>query len=317
MTPRLDAATRPAGREGAPTCPTGPVGAAGGDGPAMGRRATTVVRRPLGPCRHAPVLLLHGVCSTGPTLDPLAQAFRHGGRTVRAPMLCASARSEAGVRSGAIARLTLDALLDDARRHARALRTEMGCSPVVVGHSNGALLALALAAAGDASGVTLIAPAPPPSVRGAPVWLRRLLFARVFGHRWEGRAIRFDPGWPFASERPLSETLRTLCPDSGPAMAQAMAPDRGSVFDRVSPLPCPALVVAGGHDRLVPPALARGVARALSAAFVLRAGSGHWLVTDRSEAQAICAATLAQLHVDGNCRAPSSRGRETIDRVPL
>lgn len=272
---------------------------------------------PAGQARTAPVLLLHGICSTGETLRPLAEAFRQIGRKVHAPTLCAPTRSDAGALSGALVRLTLDAVLDDAHRQARALFVATGRRPIIAGHSNGALLALALAAMGEAHGVALIAPAPPPSVKGIPVWMRRLMFTRVFGRGWQGRAICFEPHWPFAVERPPVEVMRTLCPDSGPAMAEAMNPARGSRFDPGSPLPCPALVVSGESDRLVPPRLARGVARTLSAVCELRPGAGHWLVADRREAPALCALILDHLAGD---LAPAPRtpaGGRSIDRAAL
>jgi pimeloyl-ACP methyl ester carboxylesterase len=107
----------------------------------------------------------------------------------------------------------------------------------VVGHSNGELLALALAGARLAGAVGLVAAAPPPSVAGAPLWLKQLLFSRVFGPHWSTRAVRFYPGWPFANEMPGAAPAATPCPDSGPVMDAALSLIPGGAFDPTPSLP--------------------------------------------------------------------------------
>ncbi|MDG4650367.1 alpha/beta fold hydrolase [Roseibacterium sp. SDUM158017] len=243
-----------------------------------------------------PVLLLHGVCSTGETMGALADAFRDRGCRVAAPTLAPQRRTDAGALDGSLANLTLSVLLEEARDHARAMTTEFGEKPLVVGHSNGALLALALAGMGAVGAVGLAAPAPPPSVPGAPLWLRRLLFSRLFGTGWETRAIRFRPGWPFREEMPGMDLARTLCPDSGPAMAEALAPARGGPFDPTPPLQCPAVVVAGSKDKMVPIALTRSLAQSFGAAHRTIDGAGHWLIGERAHGRAISTAILETLN---------------------
>jgi pimeloyl-ACP methyl ester carboxylesterase len=246
--------------------------------------------------RVPPVLLLHGVCSTGETMGLLAEAFRDRGCRVAAPTLAPQRRTDVGATDGSLANLTLSALLEEARGHARAMTTEFGEKPLVVGHSNGALLALALAGMSEAGAVGLVSPAPLPSVPGAPLWLRRLLFSRVFGTGWETRAIRFRPGWPFREEMPGTELAQTLCPDSGPAMAEALAPARGGPFDPAPELQCPAVVVAGSKDKLVPVGLTRSLAQRFGAAHQKIDGAGHWLIGDRAHACAIGGAILETLN---------------------
>lgn len=243
-----------------------------------------------------PVLLLHGVCSTGETMGALAEAFRNRGSKVLAPTLARQRRTDVGATDGSLANLTLSALLEEARGHARAMTTEFGEKPLIVGHSNGALLGLALAGMNEASAVGLVAPVPPPSAPGAPLWLRRLLFSRVFGTGWETRTIRFRPGWPFREEMPGAELARTLCPDSGRAMVEALAPARGGPFDPAPPLQCPAVVVAGSGDKLVPIALTRSLAQRFGAAHRTIDGAGHWLIGDRAHARAISAAIIETLN---------------------
>lgn len=185
------------------------------------------------------------------------------------------------------AKSTLEDLLSDARRHARDLAVRAGRRPIIVGHSNGALLALALAGTGDASGVVLVAPAPPPSIGGLPVWVRKMLFSRIFGKNWQGRAICFDPRWPFQGDTPPAALTHSLCPDSGPAMLAALDAPRGSAFDPRPPLSCRAVVIAGKRDRLVPIALARRLARRFGAELIVRPSSGHWLIAEDSSVEAI------------------------------
>lgn len=242
--------------------------------------------------RLPPVLLLHGVCSTGATMHVLADAFRDRGYRVLAPTLAAQRRTDVWALDGSLARLTLSALLDEARSQARALAEDSGEKPVIVGHSNGALLALAIAGLNEARAIGLVAPAPPPSVPGPPLWLRRMLFARVFGRGWEARAVRFRPRWPFTGEVPGSALAGTLCPDSGPAMAEVLALARGGPFDPAPPQPCPTVVIAGAGDRLVPTALTRSLAQRYGADHRTIDGAGHWLIGDPDHAAQIATATL-------------------------
>ncbi|NKX44627.1 alpha/beta hydrolase [Roseibacterium sp. KMU-115] len=238
------------------------------------------------------MLLLHGVCSTGETMGVLVEAFRARGCIVRAPTLARPLRTDVGALDGGLARLGLRSLLAEARRHAEAVTEGLGRKPLVVGHSNGALLALAIAALGEAEAVGLVAPAPPASVPGAPLWLRKMIFTRVFGTGWGTRAIRFRPRWPFVSDAPGPELSKTLCPDSGPAMLEVISPVHGGPFDPAPPLPCPAVVVAGSRDRLIPAPLTRSLARRFGAAHHTIDGAGHWLIGDEAHAHAICSALL-------------------------
>ena len=221
-------------------------------------------------------------------------------RSENASSLCSSCPA-VSARHPSLAGLTLSSLLDEAREHAGRLAKHFGTRPIIVGHSNGALLALALALAGlgEASAVGLIAPAPPPSVPGAPMWVRRLLFSRVFGQDWDTRAVRFRPGWPLAGETPQGPLARSLCPDSGTVMAESLAPGHRGVFDPAPLLPCPVAVVAGSRDKLVPPALARKLAERFDARHHEVQAAGHWLIGDLRHADLIDI-DFAGRHVDLN-----------------
>lgn len=227
-----------------------------------------------------PVLLLHGICSTGASMRPMADALRHRGYHVTAPTLAETLRTGLSSDGLDLAKLSLHDYFVEARDHALVIAKAHGVRPLVIGHSNGALMALALAGCGCVHAAILAAPAPPPSVKGAPFWVRRLLFARIFGNRWSNRPVQFQPRWPFGSEQPPDHLVASMCPDSGQAMADALAPSRGGVFDPPPPLPCPAVVVAGERDRLVPLHLAQAIARRFDLEITVVKDAGHWLIGD-------------------------------------
>lgn len=240
---------------------------------------------------EAPFLLLHGVCSTGATLGALAEALRARGLDVTAPTLAAQRRTDVGVIDGSAARLTLDMLLDEARGHARFLRERHRRKHVIVGHSNGALRALALAE--EASALGLVAPAPPPSVAVVPAWVRQAMFSRIFGSGWTTRTIHFRPSWPFQAEAPPAAVSATLCPDSGPAVAEAMEPERAGPFDPAPSLPCPTVIIACERDSLVPLGLTRSLAGRFEARHVVIPKARHWAVGDPNSADTICEVLLS------------------------
>ena len=62
-----------------------------------------------------PVLMLHGVCSTGATMNVLAEAFRDQGYIVSTPTLAMERRTDVGSLDGRLSRLSLSAMLEEAR----------------------------------------------------------------------------------------------------------------------------------------------------------------------------------------------------------
>lgn len=227
------------------------------------------------------VLLLHGLGGTGETLAPLANAIAAQGFTVAHPTLAEADRRAAASGCKAQLTVTLDDLLDEAREHAVRL-AEGGTSPIICGHSNGALLAQTLASEDLASALCLMAPVPPPSVStGVPVWLQELFFAASFGPRWRNGTLRFVRPRLLDPDPPPGEIAETLLPDSGPALVQAVRLADGCKFDPEPPLGVPVAVIAGRSDRIVPPDTARKVADHFGAEFHLVADGGHWLPAER------------------------------------
>lgn len=225
--------------------------------------------------RHAlpPVLLLHGMCCTGSSLQALRTTLARLGLRVEAPSLGGAARG-----AGTQAPYGLDDLFAEAIARAEALRTANGFPPVVVGHSNGGLLALALAARGLATAAVLVAPAPVPSVGGAPAWLRRLIARRMFGRGWQDRWVELSPGTSGLLPPALAGTLAA---DSGHAMSDVLHACRKGPFDPAPALACPLAIVSGGKDRMVPAFLSRRMAKRFGARLDVLPKADHWLIWDR------------------------------------
>ena len=220
----------------------------------------------------SPAALLHGFGSGSFTWEPVvaaglvadrpAVAFdRFGfGRTARPPV---GSWPDGTVNPYSLAgavELTL-AVLDDAG-------WGVGDPVVLVGHSAGALVALAtaLAAPPRVAGLVLIAPAvvgggPPPGVgmafrlpmvrRWAPTMLRagRPFLGRAVASAWHDRSALASSGlgaqYASSSAQPgwaegLVELTLATSPD-----------DAGAVVKRLEQVSVPVLVVAGEHDRLV------------------------------------------------------------------
>jgi len=149
-----------------------------------------------------------------------------------------------------------------------AYAATLGAPPVLVGHDAGALVALATAGRTPIAALVLVAPLHAPrAIRlGARGTLALVL----------GRPV--PP--PVASDwldllAPDAAVVRAgLGPEDARAVREALS-GRGA-SDAVPSVPT--LVVAGTHDRLLPPSAASTVARALGAELASVDGGGHWLL---------------------------------------
>lgn len=225
-----------------------------------------------------PVLLLHGMCCTGATMEPLRTSLIGLGLRVQAPTLGGSARPSAAPGDATPAPYGLQDLLAEAVACVENLKASTGLAPVVVGHSNGGLLALVLASRGLAAAAVLISPAPVPSVGGAPGWLKHIIVRRMFGRGWQERWVCFTAGGTGA---PPPELLATLRADSGRVMSDALDARHGGAFDPAPPLDCPIAIVSGGADRMVPAFLSRRMAKRFGASLEELPKAGHWLICER------------------------------------
>lgn len=232
--------------------------------------------------RGPPVLCLHGLSAHGGVWDAVAPRLADR-FTLHLPDLPGRGDSEP--------RPDLSHGLDEETARIRGLLSAIGVAPVVtVGHSQGAALALALAAedAGGA-GLVLVCPVTPwtrrPAVLGllrsatirrcaAPLlaglrrpMVRWILRSRVYGEpgRADAEAVERYAA-PYADPRRVRALLRSLA-DWRPEELEGRLPAR----------PPPARVLAGGRDRRIPPRDARRLAGALHAVLEVVADAGHLL----------------------------------------
>jgi pimeloyl-ACP methyl ester carboxylesterase len=259
-----------------------------------------------------PVLLLHGMCCTGATLEPLRIALAGLGLRVEAPTLGGYPRAGAASGVTATAPHGLKELFDEAAARVGAIKASTGLAPIVVGHSNGGLLALVLAARGLTAAAVLVAPAPVSSVGGAPRWLKRLIVRRIFGRGWQDRWVCFTLGGP-GSPPPALDT--TLLADSGRAMDDALDADCEGPFDPTPPVPCPLAIVCGGADRMVPAFFARRMAKKFGASLETLPESGHWLICERDGIERI-ARIVGSLAASGHRVRHDRAGSQVLRPAP-
>ncbi len=231
-----------------------------------------------------PVVLLHGMWSTGRSLDSVRFALEARGYPVFAPTLPLHP-AHGPEELAALGRLSL---LDYARYLEDALlNARLPAPPVFIGHSMGGLLAQILAARTAARACVLLAPAPPAGinvVRPCNLWsTRNVLATPAF---WRKPQIPTDSIADAALFREIAperrSTLRSaLLHESGRVYAEIVFwwadAARASAVDAES-VQCPMLVVSGDRDRIIPCSVARRVAdRYPAAEFLALPGRGHWL----------------------------------------
>lgn len=248
--------------------------------------------------RLPPVLLLHGLGGTGETLGPIARALEGRGFSVTHPTLAEAAR-RATLSGAGLAQVGLDSLLDEARTYAERIAARE-TRPIICGHSNGALIALALAAEHPAAGTVLMAPAPPPSVgAGIPLWLQNLFFRMSFGAGWQSGVLDLAAPRRLDPDPPSREVAKTLLPDSGRVLSEAAALRPSCWFEPAPPLDVPCAVLAGERDRIVPIETARRIATRYGAEAYVFKGAGHWFPAEKGFAEEV-AARIAHL-ADAAC----------------
>ncbi|MCK8484203.1 alpha/beta hydrolase [Aliiroseovarius sp. S2029] len=239
-------------------------------------------------CSNQNVLILHGLGGTTETMRPLAHALDVHGFSAHTVTLAEADRAR--VKSGgALSHIGLNDLLAEARTKALHLaECAQDKPPIICGHSNGALLGLALAGEGLASHLVLLAPAPPPSIAsGTPRWLQKLFFRLSLGRNWRTGIVRFDEPHRMDPDPPTDEIRQSLLPDSGRVLAEAMDLTPGNKFDPAPPLQCSCTVIAGGQDRIVPMKAARAIAERYSADFHLFQNGGHWFPAEAKYSEQI------------------------------
>jgi pimeloyl-ACP methyl ester carboxylesterase len=167
--------------------------------------------------------------------------------------------------------------------------TAMDATPILVAHDAGAVVALDLAAAVEPPAIVLISPVLPGYAA------RRALLGGV------GRAAAALLGWRLGlPEGPAAAALFHGTDAATAALIQSRVVDengrflydllRGSVPRIVTARRLPALVVSGGDDVVVPPAVAHAVASDLGGSVIVLSG-GHWLPVEDGWRE-----TIGQVH---------------------
>lgn len=230
-----------------------------------------------------PVVLLHGMWSTGSTLDPVRHALEARGYRVTAPTLPWHPARGAEEQEA----LGRASLLDYARHLEEAILAErFATPPILVGHSMGGLLAQMLASRLTTRATVLLAPAPPAGVQ-AVRWSNLLATRNVLATPAFWRRPHRPPpdlaAWGLLHGVPeprRSELRDALLPESGRAYAEIVfwwLDRRNAARVDAGALACPMLIVSGADDRVIPASVVqRTAAMYEQAELLIFPDRGHW-----------------------------------------
>lgn len=218
-----------------------------------------------------PIVLIHGACSQPAHFDAWRDFFSDAGYACHVPALPGHAPSEPAVlrRQG----------FDDYLAAMRGVVAGLGAKPVIIGHSMGGLIARMLAAEGRAAAAVLVAPLPGgriPAPAGALPF-----YAAVAPFVLAGQPFR---PWRGAVRHLALQALPRAEQDAIAAgfVAESGRAYRDLLFGRARvkrrAVRCPMLVVHGDRDRLIPTAVAEGIAGKHGADIAVIPGQGHWLI---------------------------------------
>lgn len=229
-----------------------------------------------------PVVMIHGAFAGPWAWDGFAGKFRAAGYKVHAPMLRHHDKQKPSASLGQTS-------LGDYAGDLEAFVKELDAPPIVIGHSMGGLLAQMLAARCPASALVLLAPSAPwgvpPStlfeIASAQSMLLNVGFWNSILKPDEHIAGRHSLDQLAGSER--GAVMARFVPESGRAVFEIMHwgldMGRASEVD-VRKVACPVLVIAGGEDRINPPATVERIAALYGdrADYEKFPGMSHWLV---------------------------------------
>jgi pimeloyl-ACP methyl ester carboxylesterase len=218
-----------------------------------------------------PILWLHGVTNVPEYAAPFLLEFARMGF----PALALARRGRLGVPPRDPRSISFDDYLEDTTRVFDATRGEA----VVLGHSQGGLLALKLAERRRPPAVVLLAPLPPRGILAAAPRLETLP-ASLSSLAGILAGARFQPTLRQATALFLNNVPRHLrpevyrqgVPDSGRALRVAYFPGVPVDPGRVAG---PLLCVSGGLDRTIPAAAVARVARRYGGSWLNFEDCGH------------------------------------------
>jgi len=226
-----------------------------------------------GSAERPPLLFVHGAFVDHNSFRPWLEFFAARGWRGSA----AARRGRAGIGPARAKGLSIADYVDDTLKVIAAL----GEKPIVVGHSLGGLVAQQIAALGQAQALVLLCPAPAAKLPAQRVALPAYLpmMPRILA------GLPIIPSAKGCTTIALNRMPKEACPilhaqlvhESGKVYREMIF---GSYKVDFSKITCPVMVVGGGEDRIVAPALVEWTARQLGVAAEIREGHAHWLLEE-------------------------------------
>jgi len=234
------------------------------------------VSPPEKPKFRSPLILVHGLWSGSWCWSDWATRFSNLGWECWAVNL----RGRVGDNpQRTVARLTFDQCVEDLKEVIRAA----GPSPVLLGHSLGGVMAMEAAEDENVSALILVSPPLPgnePTSAGRVLQLLRLKYFLLVLLRWPIRIKEDDFSLHWLASLPRDqhgEALKGLVPESSYLVERLC---KTHVSSESALVRCPAFVVAGTDDRVMPVEAVRQRARTLGAEFKEYSGHGHWMIAE-------------------------------------
>jgi pimeloyl-ACP methyl ester carboxylesterase len=232
---------------------------------------TVIPSLPDQPAGKPPIVLVHGAANSAIVWTYWQEALAARGRASYAVDLRGHGKRE----RIDLSRTAMQDYADDVR----ALIRDLDARPIVMGWSMGGLVAMMVAAGGDASACVALAPSPPARQIDPSVTLREAEFGpELYGIT--SNDPDDQPAMPDLDREERVLALASLCQESRLARDDRK---RGIIIES---LPCPLLIVTGSADRQFPTATYDGLW--LPAERIEAPGASHWgLVLSRRTVAAL------------------------------
>lgn len=227
------------------------------------------------------IIFIHGMGCGGDVWTPLQARVEARGWRCASPTLLEEDRPVAPPGDGLTRNISLADYISDARSHCDAATARTGRKPVVVGHSMGGLIALALASEGACSKAVCITPAPPAGIANRTLWAV-VLYANVL---LSGKRDRHHKAWRFGVAHVLlnrvpksrhQDIYNSMRYEPGQAFVDMM---RGLLLERTT-FGVPLLLISAGRDRIVPPSVVAATAQHYKTALRHYPKNGHWIIDE-------------------------------------
>jgi pimeloyl-ACP methyl ester carboxylesterase len=232
---------------------------------------------------NPPVVLIHGMWSTGTTLEPIRKAFESRGFSCHSPTL---PFHDNGGNAAQVGKLSHTDYVNFLETYVKNLNLPE--PPILIGHSMGGLLAQLLAVRIPTRALILFAPAAAAGINGFALSSIRSLAHALFSWKfWDKAQIHptlESAQYALFNNLPLErqqELFKLLVPESGRVLFEAGLGAKGEGkptwvdFEKIT---SPILIQHGTDDRIV---IVQGsrqvVGKYKNATLKEYEGSGHWL----------------------------------------